>query len=711
MKKLALFVTLALVLAFTMPVLADPFSDVPQDHWAYDAVEQLSQKGLVQGYPDGAFKGDRTLTRYEMAMVVARVIAKLEALQASIPQPPDLSPYATKQDLETVNKLLTEYRDELDALGVRVNNIEDSLGKLTSRVAELEKLKVHGTFRSIVNDIGLEDNNATPVPGTPGSVVGGSVVPGFDHFGGGATLRPAASATSDTSGCHEFPLIQGVSMVNRLDVNVGYDITDNVTAGGEFTLYNVFGSFTQAAHWGIAPPYGYEPGVGIGSTSFDEYYFNLNNAWFKTKGGTWNFNGQFGDFNLKNVSSNMFYGVRNAYFYDDNDIYPLHGFDFDGVLYNKVKLEAFMAMNVNAFAAPPEAGYQLLTPISQSATGMDNYLYGIWAGYDIKNLHIAGAFMRLAEDYASHPMPTATYRDEIMYGFNAKYDLRGDGTFNIFGEFAGTQFDNNLKDAVDRASGYLMNVGTDLKIGKNLAVRGVFAYTQPNYDPFGYHKTWERAYEDSFHNGWDWGTFGRAVRPGLYQPNRVGFEAGASYMFGGAGEVYGNFRYLQQIDPTNATTDEKDFSTGNRYGNQDYFFKNYSTDKGDQWTIDVGGKYDFGGKFHLFGGFEYYKFERDYATYSTDYKVSFTHLGVTYDLTEKFSVQGNFEYVKQDGIDDGGTNHDMKTMVPGFGLKYKFNNDTFLALDYKFYDVDETLPTPTDQYRANRLTTQLKVKF
>lgn len=49
------------------------FPDVPLDHWAYDAVEYLASKGYVQGYPDGEFKGDRELTRYEWALIVARL--------------------------------------------------------------------------------------------------------------------------------------------------------------------------------------------------------------------------------------------------------------------------------------------------------------------------------------------------------------------------------------------------------------------------------------------------------------------------------------------------------------------------------------------------------------------------------------------------------------------------------------------------------------
>jgi hypothetical protein len=58
---------------------ATPLADVPASHWAYAAIQTLAADGLIDGYPDGSFKGDRPLTRYEMAAIVARVIAKIEA--------------------------------------------------------------------------------------------------------------------------------------------------------------------------------------------------------------------------------------------------------------------------------------------------------------------------------------------------------------------------------------------------------------------------------------------------------------------------------------------------------------------------------------------------------------------------------------------------------------------------------------------------------
>ncbi|MGI6037393.1 MAG: S-layer homology domain-containing protein [Limnochordia bacterium] len=85
-KKIALLVALLMVGSLVLPVIAaaaNPFSDLPAHHWAYDAVVQLEAAGLVEGYPDGEFKGQRPMTRYEMAMVVARFLAQLDNRVAS----------------------------------------------------------------------------------------------------------------------------------------------------------------------------------------------------------------------------------------------------------------------------------------------------------------------------------------------------------------------------------------------------------------------------------------------------------------------------------------------------------------------------------------------------------------------------------------------------------------------------------------------------
>ncbi|MBQ9882626.1 MAG: S-layer homology domain-containing protein [Synergistes sp.] len=133
MKKFIAVIAMIAVAAFAAPVFAatNPFMDVPQGHWAYDAVGLLASRGIVSGYPDGSFKGPQPATRYEVASIVARALVAIDADKAS------------KQDLELLKKLVMEFKDELDALGVKVD-------KLDKRVAVLEDgvggWKIRGTF-------------------------------------------------------------------------------------------------------------------------------------------------------------------------------------------------------------------------------------------------------------------------------------------------------------------------------------------------------------------------------------------------------------------------------------------------------------------------------------------------------------------------------------------------------------------------------------
>ena len=123
MRKLVALVAVAALVAFAAPAFAaNPFMDVPMNHWAYDAVSQLAARGIVTGYPDGAFKGQWKATRYEMACVVARALAYVDMNKAS------------KEDLELLKKLVVEFKDELDALGVKVEDLDKRVGALEEGV-------------------------------------------------------------------------------------------------------------------------------------------------------------------------------------------------------------------------------------------------------------------------------------------------------------------------------------------------------------------------------------------------------------------------------------------------------------------------------------------------------------------------------------------------------------------------------------------------
>ena len=117
MKKILALAAVAALTAGVSAYAANPFSDVTADDWAYQAVSDLSAQGVVEGYPDGTFKGEKNMTRYELAQIVARLMAKEDQLNA--------------EQQATIDKLAGEYAEELENLGVRVSNLEKKVGNLS----------------------------------------------------------------------------------------------------------------------------------------------------------------------------------------------------------------------------------------------------------------------------------------------------------------------------------------------------------------------------------------------------------------------------------------------------------------------------------------------------------------------------------------------------------------------------------------------------
>ena len=134
-KKLATVLAAACVLGATTAFAApNPFSDVTPNDWAYQAVSQLAAEGVVEGYPDGEFKGQQNITRYEMAQMVARAMVKQDQLNA--------------EQQAQLNRLADEFANELNSLGVRVSNLEDRVGNV----------KLTGDARVRWVDNGTDDN-------------------------------------------------------------------------------------------------------------------------------------------------------------------------------------------------------------------------------------------------------------------------------------------------------------------------------------------------------------------------------------------------------------------------------------------------------------------------------------------------------------------------------------------------------------------------
>ena len=160
MNTKSIIATSAMILSFASIAMADPFSDVPASHWAYEAVNSMAEKGIIQGFPDGTFKGNANVTRYQMAMMTAQALANVG----------DKGTKLSSDDTNNLEKLTVEFADELSLLGVKVISLEDNMQVLKNDVSnikndvdyiksnfkngKLQKIKLSGDF--LIRNYGVD---------------------------------------------------------------------------------------------------------------------------------------------------------------------------------------------------------------------------------------------------------------------------------------------------------------------------------------------------------------------------------------------------------------------------------------------------------------------------------------------------------------------------------------------------------------------------
>ena len=139
MKKQLAVLAATAVLGVTSAFAANPFSDVTPQDWAYQAVAQLASQGIVNGYPDGTFKGQNNITRFEMAQMVAKALVRQDRVDA--------------EQNAIINRLANEFSAELNNLGVRVATLENKVGNFAfTGDARLKYEGSHTTENAYVND-------------------------------------------------------------------------------------------------------------------------------------------------------------------------------------------------------------------------------------------------------------------------------------------------------------------------------------------------------------------------------------------------------------------------------------------------------------------------------------------------------------------------------------------------------------------------------
>ena len=137
----------------TCAFAANPFVDVPSDSWAYKSVVELADAGIIQGVDGQYFQGNRNITRYEAAEMVAKAMAHMD--KASVEQ------------RALINKLADEYADELNNLGVRVSALENRVGnvKLTgdARIRYIHQSEGDKITSDKINNVYGENKNGDKV--------------------------------------------------------------------------------------------------------------------------------------------------------------------------------------------------------------------------------------------------------------------------------------------------------------------------------------------------------------------------------------------------------------------------------------------------------------------------------------------------------------------------------------------------------------------
>jgi hypothetical protein len=227
---------------------AEMFADVPTDHWAYQAVNNLQERGIVIGYPDGTFGGKRAMTRYEFAVAIDRLVdwvnksmagvgngngltedqvrQMIDDRLANVATKDDLANLATKddlrnlptkEDLETIQRLVSEFKDELSALGTNVDTLRRDLDSLKARVGAIEERLDRWKFSGEANLIARGERGDK------------SSMPGIDAPGT-ESRRPVIDLDSRTDNNGTSNILQDLKTLYSLDFGVQGKLGGGATA-------------------------------------------------------------------------------------------------------------------------------------------------------------------------------------------------------------------------------------------------------------------------------------------------------------------------------------------------------------------------------------------------------------------------------------------------------------------------------------------------
>ena len=227
----------ALLLCGRLAIAQDSPADVKPDHWAYAAVEDLAKKGLIKGYPpDGKFLGGRTLTRYEMATIIKRILDRMDEIVKQ--QKPGNG--VSQEDIDKlkasvgeIQQLVNDFKTQLTVIGTDMSKVKDDLTALKQQVGDLS-----------------------------------AKIDGFDTRIGGLTTKLDTTALLADQAIHEIDQLRteiNTGLAKKVDVANG-----KLRVGGLFQVWygTAFGSSlggNRPTNFSPVPP-GRNFGGGVGDT-------------------------------------------------------------------------------------------------------------------------------------------------------------------------------------------------------------------------------------------------------------------------------------------------------------------------------------------------------------------------------------------------------------------------------------------------------------
>lgn len=603
MKRLTWLLAVALVVVMMSPAFAAPlFPDVPEQHWARDAVADLAAKGILEGYPDGTFKGDRAATRWEMAMALQRFLAKMEAEHAK---------FATKADLEALRALVNNLKDELDALGVRVKNLEENVSALDKRVTELERITFGGDFVTRLVTVGIQNTGRTGT--TWNNDVGGlaGLTPGVLIPGS----QPHKLGTIDMM--NGRPLVNGTGFTARANFNVKVKVSQDLKAGITFSAFTSLGDRYLDAYWGVSAPYLSNVFAGNSYSGLQPINnsvwtrMTLDNFWIEhTPTGTKLIAGairstKMDDFILHNVPNPGIDGRDKTHFadvskekktmvsswkyYENADSYlPFYGIQVSGKTHFITDF-TWEAMYSKLPDDPFQNGLWSTSAVTPANNMTVPYLVSITGGWKIKDQGLIRLnFMRVSENFNDGQTTSLVANRGNFWGWTDPYDRRFDKTvkmpmrgntgisqqgqtsyglsinyrfdpsnIRVVGVYGGTDYRPNLESGYSvQGNHFRLGIGwTDKKEQVDLDLE--YISTDPYYDAFQlYYQPVGAMLQGGLPNSTLWMSlpnmsyvnFGYQLHDSdLYPNNRQGIKFGGEYRFSnGNGRINLRLGFLTQ---------------------------------------------------------------------------------------------------------------------------------------------------------------------